>query len=268
VQWLTRVGGGSDVNEAHRRLMAFLDTFQSAYEGVAGADAAGVSLDRLYGDLTEVILSLLNTIDRHAVADAGRRGRYDSARTLTCATTVPSEVPDRDGPARGSNVALLASVVNKALNVADLILRDEKYRRVVAETPHLLSRVLALLERLDSTEAKMLALRVISTLGQSADTKLEIGARAARHDPSTASRLQLTRAHRPTGRLEGFRKILLLLVDGDAELTQEIVRTVRQLLDVPQVASLASEAAEATGRARSSSTSFFTSTLWLRPRMS
>jgi len=40
---------------------------------------------------------------------------------------------------------------------------------------------------------------------------------------------------RAAGRHEGFRKILRLLLVNDADLTQEIVRTIRHLLDVPQV---------------------------------
>ena len=128
---------------------------------------------------------------------------------------------DRDGVPTPASAELVTVLINKALNVAELILKDEKYRRVVAGTPELISKVLALLEKLSTTETKMLVLRVISTLGESTDSKLEIG----RH--------------------EGFRKILRLLLEGDAELTQEIVRTVRHLLDVPQVASLASASADA-----------------------
>ena len=160
------------------------------------------------------------------------------------AGSTSSEVTDRDGNAPTVNVELLAALVNKALNVAELILKDEKYRRVVASTPNLINKVLALLEQLDSTETKKLALRVISTLGDSTDNKLEIGAcRAVPALQGMRDSLRTVVAHalaiRPprfsAGRHEGFRKILRLLVEGDAELTQEIIRTIRHLLDVPQV---------------------------------
>lgn len=72
---------------------------------------------------------------------------------------------------------LLAQLVNRALNVAELILKDEKYRRVVASTPELINRVLALLEKLNTTENQKLVLRVIAALGDSTDSKLEIGRR-------------------------------------------------------------------------------------------
>ncbi|CAG8450051.1 14010_t:CDS:10 [Funneliformis caledonium] len=104
-------------------------------------------------------------------------------------------------------VERVADLVNKALNVAELILKDEKYRQLVANTPNLICRILLLLEKLNTTEAKKLTLRVISTLGENDLNKIEIG----RH--------------------QGFKKILRLLID-DPDLTSEIVRTIKHFLEV------------------------------------
>ncbi|CAI2168975.1 19330_t:CDS:10 [Funneliformis geosporum] len=97
-------------------------------------------------------------------------------------------------------VERVADLVNKALN-------DEKYRQLVANTPNLIYRILLLLEKLNTTEAKKLTLRVISTLGENDLNKIEIG----RH--------------------QGFKKILRLLID-DPDLTSEIVRTIKNFLEV------------------------------------
>jgi len=64
-----------------------------------------------------------------------------------------------------------------------------------------------MLETLNTTETKKLALRIISTMADTTAIKVEIG----RH--------------------EGFKKILRLLIEGDAELTQEILRTFKHLAD-------------------------------------
>ena len=113
---------------------------------------------------------------------------------------------ETDASPSSKSLSLVAELINKALNVAQLILRDEKYRTIVAKTPNLINRLLCLLERLDTSEAKRLVLRVIGTLGESEESKIEIG----RH--------------------QGFRKILKLLVEGDEELTSEIIRTLKQFL--------------------------------------
>ncbi len=79
---------------------------------------------------------------------------------------------------------------------------------MVANTPNLIYRILLLLEKLNTTEAKKLTLRVISTLGENDLNKIEIG----RH--------------------QGFKKILRLLIEDDPELTSEIVRTIKNFLEV------------------------------------
>lgn len=89
----------------------------------------------------------------------------------------------------------------------ELILRDEKYRVIVKETPNLINRILKLLDSLNTVENKKLVLRVISVLGENTDNKLEIG------------------------RLEGFGKIIKLLFHEDKELTREILSTLKHFLD-------------------------------------
>ena len=66
------------------------------------------------------------------------------------------------------------------------------------------------MEKLDSKEAKKLALRVISAIGETNENKIEIG----RH--------------------QGFKKILKLLFEEDEELTQEIAKTLKHIMTVRQ----------------------------------
>ncbi|CAJ0763127.1 8442_t:CDS:10 [Entrophospora sp. SA101] len=147
------VSDKDDVQLMVQKLEDFLDTFQNAYkEWSACGITSDVALDKLYGDCTEVL--------------------------------VTKKKPDIE-------LDRVADLINKGLNVSELILKDEKYQQVVANTPNLICRILLLLEKLNTTEAKKLALRVISTLGESDLNKLEIG----RH--------------------EGFKKILQLLLDGE-----------------------------------------------------
>lgn len=80
----------------------------------------------------------------------------------------------------------------------------------MAKTPNLINTALTLLEKLDSKEAKKLALRVISAIGDTNENKIEIG----RH--------------------QGFKKILKLLIEEDEELTQEIIKTLKHIMTVRQ----------------------------------
>ncbi|KAG0330362.1 hypothetical protein BGZ99_004732 [Dissophora globulifera] len=93
---------------------------------------------------------------------------------------------------------------------------EDKYRREVTESPDFISRLLTLLEKPTSPETKILLLRIIATMGESDRNKIEI---------------------------EGYKKILRLLITENPELTQEVVRTVNHLLefsgDHPEIADLA-----------------------------
>ncbi|KAF9972621.1 hypothetical protein BGZ73_004227 [Actinomortierella ambigua] len=95
----------------------------------------------------------------------------------------------------------------KSLVLIDLILKDEKYCTLTSSSPQFISRTLSMLERSGSVESKILILRIVATLGGSDQNKIEIA------------------------RLEGYRKILRLLIDNNPELTQEIIRTVNFLLE-------------------------------------
>ncbi|KAI7817939.1 hypothetical protein BC939DRAFT_312290 [Gamsiella multidivaricata] len=108
--------------------------------------------------------------------------------------------------------------VNKALALINLILKEDKYRRQAAEAPDFISRLLSLLEKPGSPETKILILRIIATIGESDRNKIEIA------------------------KLEGYKKILRLLITENPELTQEVVRTVNHLLEFsgdPEIADLA-----------------------------
>lgn len=161
------------------KLSEFLDHFEQAYKDwtKAGIVGAETNLDKIYGDLTDVLMGLLNVIE-------------DSDLSSTT----------------DSSVTALAELVNKALNIAEVILKDEKYRLVVANTPDLINRILLLLEKVDSNEAKTLVLRLVSTLGANDESKLAIG------------------------KGEGFRKIMRMLLDADAELSGEILRTIKHFV--------------------------------------
>eukprot|EP01124_Arcella_intermedia_P001800 TRINITY_DN10986_c0_g1_i1.p1 TRINITY_DN10986_c0_g1~~TRINITY_DN10986_c0_g1_i1.p1 ORF type:complete len:2185 (-),score=538.10 TRINITY_DN10986_c0_g1_i1:11-6337(-) len=108
---------------------------------------------------------------------------------------------------KDENIQMMQQFINKALGVAELILHDDKYIVIVKETPNLMNRILCLLDSLKTVENKKILLRVIANLSKDFENKLEIG------------------------RLEGFRKILLLLLEKDKELTTEIAKTLKHFLD-------------------------------------
>lgn len=76
----------------------------------------------------------------------------------------------------------------------------------------MMSNLISLFDSLRTTENKKTLLRLIATLGESAENLMEIG------------------------RLEGFRKILVLLLEQDADLSSEIYSTLSHLLDVAKFA--------------------------------
>ncbi len=57
----------ADMHIVIAKLSAFLDSFQSAYKewSDSGAiNASSLSLDRIYGDLSEVLVNIVDLIDR------------------------------------------------------------------------------------------------------------------------------------------------------------------------------------------------------------
>jgi hypothetical protein len=123
-------------------------------------------------------------------------------------TDVASKVAEMVSQASDPIVAeKLAEVVHKALSVAELILRDEKYKEITAAGPSILCKVLSLLETVETTEAKQLALRMVASIGRSPQGKLEIG------------------------RLDGFRKVLSLMLEKDQALSKEALNTLSHFLE-------------------------------------
>eukprot|EP01047_Picozoa_sp_COSAG01_P073717 COSAG01_NODE_12099_length_1801_cov_1.054642_1_plen_163_part_10 len=101
----------------------------------------------------------------------------------------------------------LADLFNNALEVAEILIRDEKYRQVVKDTPAIMSQIVDILSIAGNPEAKKIVLRMISSFGSS-ESKMLIG----RHG--------------------GFRKMLKLLVEGDEDLTREVLKTLKHFLNV------------------------------------
>ncbi|KAF9094662.1 hypothetical protein BGX23_001775 [Mortierella sp. AD031] len=170
----------NDVQTVAQKLNIFLDTFDEAYREVvpqAELEQAEMSIERIYGDCSEVMITLFNAIEREFSLKKADRAKC------------------------------MQEPLNKALVLINLILKEEKYRRQVAEASDFISRLLALLEKPGSPESKILLLRIIATIGESDRNKIEIA------------------------KLEGYKKILRLLITDNPELTQEVVRTVNHLLE-------------------------------------
>jgi hypothetical protein len=123
-------------------------------------------------------------------------------------TDVASKVAEMVSQASDPIVAeKVAEVIHKALSVAELILRDEKYKEITTAGPSILCKVLSLLETVETTEAKQLALRMVASIGRSPQGKLEIG------------------------RLDGFRKVLSLMLEKDQALSKEALNTLSHFLE-------------------------------------
>ncbi|RKP11214.1 hypothetical protein THASP1DRAFT_27053, partial [Thamnocephalis sphaerospora] len=129
-EYLLVSGQDGDAVVVRERLCEFLDTFSTAHADwmQAGVSAGvGAPLDKFYGDCSEVVVNLLFTVESEVNRDADK-----------------SQKADADA----------SSVVIKALNVVNIILKEEKYRHVVANTPNLINRILALLGKARSAEVK------------------------------------------------------------------------------------------------------------------
>ena len=86
--------------------------------------------------------------------------------------------------------------------------RDEKYRQVVKDTPALLSQIVDVLSIAGNPEAKKIVLRMISSFGSVSENKMMVGHQG------------------------GFQKMLTLLVDGDEDLSREVLKTLKHFLNV------------------------------------
>ncbi|KAI1320523.1 hypothetical protein EDD11_000485 [Mortierella claussenii] len=180
-----------DIPTAAQKLNIFLDTFDEAYREMipqAEQEQAEMSIERVYGDCSEIMTILFGIIEKETSLKKAARSKC------------------------------MQEPINKALALINLILKEDKYRRQVAEAPDFISRVLSMLEKPGSPEIKILILRILATIGESDRNKIEIA------------------------KLEGYKKILRLLITDNPELTQEVVRTVNHLLefnnDHPEMADL------------------------------
>jgi hypothetical protein len=164
--------------EADKRLSSFLTNFKQAYAELASG-SSDETPDSIFGECTEILQSLLEVFESKLSAG----GDFSPAATN------------------------LADLFNNALEVAEILIRDEKYRQVVKDTPAIMSQIVDILSIAGNPEAKKIVLRMISSFGSS-ESKMLIG----RHG--------------------GFRKMLKLLVEGDEDLTREVLKTLKHFLNV------------------------------------
>ncbi|KAF9574448.1 hypothetical protein EC968_006432 [Mortierella alpina] len=162
------------------KLSTFLDTFDEAYNEMriqAELEQTDMSMERLYGDCSDIMITLFNAVEREASLKKSEKAKC------------------------------MQEPLDRSLVLINLILKEEKYRRLVADAPDFISRLLSLLEKPGLPGSKILFLRIIATIGESDRNKIEIAKR------------------------EGYKKILRLLIADSPELTQEVVRTVNHLLE-------------------------------------
>jgi hypothetical protein len=101
----------------------------------------------------------------------------------------------------------IAETVNKALSVAELIIREEKYKAIATvDVPQVTKRLLSLLENVKTPEAKQIALRMLGFMAQSMESRLEIC------------------------RLDGYRKVLRVLRESPDQITKEAITTLSHLM--------------------------------------
>ncbi|KAG0349406.1 hypothetical protein BG004_006435 [Podila humilis] len=199
-----------DVQTVAQRLDVFLDTFEEAYQEMiphAEQEQTDVSTEKIYGDCSEIMTTLFNAIERISA-------------NIMCNSIVLHNANAREmSLKKADRTKCMQEPMDKALLLISLILKEEKYRRQVSESPDFIFRLLALLEKPGTPETKILFLRIVSTMGESDRNKIEIA------------------------KSEGYKKILRLLISDNPGLTQEVVTTVNHLLefsnDHPDIADLA-----------------------------
>jgi hypothetical protein len=163
-----------DKVEADQKLSTFLDNFKQSYAELSSGPERE-TMDSIFGECTDILQSLLAMFDKKISAGGE------------------------------SN---LADLLNNALEVAELMIRDEKYRQVVKDTPDLLSQIVDILSIAGNPEAKKIVLRMISSFGSVSENKMMVGHQG------------------------GFQKMLTLLVEGDEDLSREVLKTLKHFLNV------------------------------------
>lgn len=91
------------------------------------------------------------------------------------------------------------------LEVIELLVRSDHYRKYVETSPEMINNILMLFERVDDEQARMIALRLLTNFG--IEGKKEVC------------------------RKGGLQKIFQLLLDKNENLTKEVIRTIKQFLD-------------------------------------
>eukprot|EP01028_Stygiella_incarcerata_P004223 TRINITY_DN1903_c0_g1_i1.p1 TRINITY_DN1903_c0_g1~~TRINITY_DN1903_c0_g1_i1.p1 ORF type:complete len:2202 (+),score=582.27 TRINITY_DN1903_c0_g1_i1:364-6969(+) len=170
-----------DKEAAVSKLREFLDAFLTSYSMFE--QTQGVELERIYDESSEVILHILDFIEKNEVSSESGQDEV-----------VLSE---------------LSELVTKSVAILEIILRDDRYKDVVKETPELFTRIIDLLDKLPDPESKKYALRMLTSLGGSEEGQIELC------------------------RLDRLNKILSMTqVETDDEgLRREVLRTIRKLVD-------------------------------------
>jgi hypothetical protein len=207
-----------DEHEVYMRLKEFLESFRTQYQEVTTAIGDNSeTMDRLYGDCTEILHSLLDYVDRELKLPAS-----DGSDSAPASAPAPPEQTDA-AAAEASRLAKhrVLELVPEALRAAELILRDKRYvqapppppgataegpdsphcsfrppcrharpmlpaasaaAQAIKDSPATIGRILSLLERLQTSELRGacgLAMQLISRLSSSPE--------ARRHSSSTST---------------------------------------------------------------------------------
>ncbi|RKP18007.1 hypothetical protein ROZALSC1DRAFT_23649, partial [Rozella allomycis CSF55] len=123
----------SDVDAMLLKLQDVISSIQEAYRVFNDCNDSSfyriidMCNEKFYGEWMSVLLELLDTIEKEA---------------------------EKDEKLRNSRMKVLIDIMNNCLGVAEDLLRDEKYRPAISDTPALFEKVIGLLESLDGAEAK------------------------------------------------------------------------------------------------------------------
>ena len=194
-QTLTQI---QDKVAANEKLSGFLSSTTDALKDLSAEDSqAREALEQIFGDCTAPLEQLLGLFDKKVLASkVGELG--DQRRTA------------------------FADLIDKALTVAELIMRDPQYQNVVKQTPELLTQMVNILDVVDSTEAKRSILQMMMHFGNDANNRVMIG------------------------KAQGFNKMLKLL-DSDEDLAKEVTKTLVHFLSVEEVRRLVEPAGRGRG---------------------
>ena len=120
-----------DEHEVYTRLKEFLDSFRTQYQEVSAMGDNSETMDRLYGDCTEVLHSLLDYVHRELKLPAATDAPGADGTSAAAAPAAP-EPKDPEAMRAAAEATRLSKLrvmelVPEALRAAELILRDERY---------------------------------------------------------------------------------------------------------------------------------------------